>query len=132
MPVDHFTIAAGEHRDLEAELADAAAHAVHGRIVLPRVACVEDQPVDRPDLNLVGLSRRLLREHTSPSDGSDWRCLSEGALCAGLANRASNFIVQNKGSSRRGARRWQPWWACSHGPLFNFSEERFVHNTVVL
>ena len=91
MAIDHFTIAAGEHRNLEAELADAAAHAIDDCIVLARVACVENEPVERPDLDLPGLRRCFLREHTSPSDGSDWRCLSEGALCAGLANRASNI-----------------------------------------
>ena len=78
MAIDHFTVTAREHWDLETELADAAAHAIDDRIVLPGVACVKDKPIDRPDFNLVGLSRRLLREHTSPSDGSDWRCLSEG------------------------------------------------------
>ena len=103
--INDLTIAAGEHRDLEAELADAATHTIHDRIVLPWVACVEDETVNGPDLNLVGLSRRLLREHTSPSDGSDWRCLSEGALCAGLANRASDYILLNKSSSRCERRR---------------------------
>ena len=50
--VDHLAVAAGQHRNLEAEFADAAAHAIHGGVVLARVAGVEDEAVDRPDLNL--------------------------------------------------------------------------------
>jgi hypothetical protein len=42
MAVHHFAVAAGEHRDLETELADAAAHAIHYGVVLPGVACVQD------------------------------------------------------------------------------------------
>ncbi len=62
MPVDHFAVAAGQHRDLEAELPDARAHAVHDRIVLSRVARVEDEPVDGPDLDLrVVWADRFLR-----------------------------------------------------------------------
>ena len=52
MAVHHLAVAAGEHRDLEAELADAAAHAIHGGIVLAGIAGVEDQPVDGPGLDL--------------------------------------------------------------------------------
>jgi hypothetical protein len=57
------------------------------------------------------LGRRFLRKHASPSNASKWRCLSEGALCAGLSNRASNpnilpeqFVVQMF---------WMPWLWCS-------------------
>ena len=56
---------------------------------------IENEPANRPDPILMGLSL-LLGEHMSPSDGSDWRCLSEGALCAGLANRASDDILRSK------------------------------------
>jgi hypothetical protein len=52
MTVDHLAVAAGQDWNLEAEFADAAAHPVHGGIVLPRVADVEDQPFDWPELNL--------------------------------------------------------------------------------
>ena len=45
LTVRHFTVTAGKHRDLEAEFPDAAAHAVHDRVVLPRVASVKDQPL---------------------------------------------------------------------------------------
>ena len=50
--VHDFPVAARENRDLEAELADAGTHAIHRGIVLARVAGVEDQAVDGPDLNL--------------------------------------------------------------------------------
>jgi hypothetical protein len=49
--VDDFTVAAGKHRDFEAELADAAAHAIDGGIVLAGVPGVEDELVDWPQLN---------------------------------------------------------------------------------
>jgi len=52
MSVNHFAAAAGQDRDFEAELADAAAHPIHRGVVLPGVAGVEDQAVNRPDLNL--------------------------------------------------------------------------------
>jgi hypothetical protein len=52
--INHFAVAAGEHWNLEAELADAAAHAIDDRVVLPGVARVEDQAVNGSDLNLVG------------------------------------------------------------------------------
>ena len=51
MAIDHLAVAAGQHRDLEAELPDAAAHAIDRGVVLAGIACVEDQLVDRPDLN---------------------------------------------------------------------------------
>jgi hypothetical protein len=49
--IHDLAVAAGEHRNLETELADAGAHAVNGGIVLSRVAGVEDQPVEGPDLD---------------------------------------------------------------------------------
>jgi hypothetical protein len=45
MAVDYLTVAAGEYGDLEAEFADAAAHPVNCRVVLARVAGVENQLV---------------------------------------------------------------------------------------
>ena len=57
--VHDFAVAAGEHGNLEAELADAAAHAIDRGVVLSRVACVEDQLVDGPGLDF---SLRL-RDH---------------------------------------------------------------------
>jgi hypothetical protein len=41
------------HRDLESELADAAAHAIHRGVVLARIAGLEDQAVDVPSLDLM-------------------------------------------------------------------------------
>jgi hypothetical protein len=63
--IDDLTVATGEYRDLEAELADAAAHAIHGRVVLARVAGVENKFVNWPVLDSLGQG---LREHTSPSE----------------------------------------------------------------
>jgi len=60
-------VAAGEHGDLEAELADAAAHAIDGGIVFPRVARVKDEPIDRPELNFERLRRcHSFGKHASP------------------------------------------------------------------
>jgi hypothetical protein len=54
MAVDHFAVAAGQHGTLEAEFPEAAAHAIHGGVILARVAGIEDEPVDGPALNLQG------------------------------------------------------------------------------
>jgi hypothetical protein len=70
MPVDHLTVATGQHRNLEPELADAGAHAIHDRVVLAWVPSVEDEPVYGPNLDL-SLSRRFLRWHTSPRFGEE-------------------------------------------------------------
>ena len=67
--VDDFAVAAGEHRDLEAELADAAAHAIDGGVVLARIAGVEDELVDRPLLNA---RRCRLRNHSTPRRKLSW------------------------------------------------------------
>ena len=47
MTIYDLTVAAGEYRDLEPELADRRAHAIHDRIVLARVANVENEFVKR-------------------------------------------------------------------------------------
>jgi hypothetical protein len=52
MAIHYFSIAAREDRDFETEFTDAGAHAIHGGVVLARIAGVEDQLVDGPDLNL--------------------------------------------------------------------------------
>ena len=46
--VDDLAVAAREHRDLESELADAAAHAIHRGVVLSGIARVKNKLVDRP------------------------------------------------------------------------------------
>ena len=69
MTINDFAVATNQTGNLKSELADGATHAIHSGVVLARIVSVEDQPVDRPNLNLRGLSRRFLREHTSPSDG---------------------------------------------------------------
>jgi hypothetical protein len=51
MAVNHFAVAAHQTRNLETKFTNAAAHAVHSRIVLARVARVKDQLVDGPDLD---------------------------------------------------------------------------------
>jgi hypothetical protein len=48
--VDDFTRRARQHRNLETEFLNAAAHAVHGVVVLARVAGVQHQPINRPRL----------------------------------------------------------------------------------
>jgi hypothetical protein len=45
LPVHHFPVAARKHGILETEFPNAAAHAIHGGIILPRVAGVEHQSV---------------------------------------------------------------------------------------
>jgi hypothetical protein len=55
--VHHLAVAAGQHRDLEAELSNAAAHAIDGCVVLARVPGVQDQFVDLPNLDLEGRGR---------------------------------------------------------------------------
>jgi hypothetical protein len=52
MAVHGFPIAASEHRDLEAELTNAAAHAIDRSVVLAGIASVEDELIDVPGLNL--------------------------------------------------------------------------------
>ena len=69
MAVDDLAVAARQHRDLEAELADAAAHAIHRGVVLAGIAGVEDQLVDRPLLD--GL-RDCLRNHVHTSSKLSW------------------------------------------------------------
>src|ERR1035441_5447808 len=71
MPIHHFAVAAGQHRTLEPEFANRGAHAVHDRVVLPRISGVEDKALDGPCQNLRGLSRRFLRKHTSPRFGEE-------------------------------------------------------------
>jgi hypothetical protein len=51
MAVHYLAVAASEHRDLEAELTDAAAHAIDHSIVLAGIASVEDESVSRSNLN---------------------------------------------------------------------------------
>ncbi len=50
--VNHFAVASDQTWNLEAELTNAAAHAIYRRIVPTRVARVMDQLVDWPELNL--------------------------------------------------------------------------------
>jgi hypothetical protein len=60
MTVDDFAVAAGAFRDFEAKLPDAAAHAIHGRVVFARVARIENEFVNWPQLD--ALCRRVLLE----------------------------------------------------------------------
>ena len=63
--VNDLAVAAGQHGDLEAELANAAAHAIDRGVVLAGIACVEDQSVNGPNLDFRGL-RRLDHSAISP------------------------------------------------------------------
>jgi hypothetical protein len=49
--IHHLTVAASEHRDLEAELADAALHAIDDGVVLAGIAGVPDESINSPDLD---------------------------------------------------------------------------------
>src|ERR1700674_498327 len=53
VPLNHLAVTSSEHGDLEPELANRGAHPVHGRVVLARVARVENQLFDRPNLYFV-------------------------------------------------------------------------------
>src|ERR1039458_9906946 len=64
MPVNHGSIAAREHRDLEAKFPDATAHPINRGVVLPGVSGVEDKALDGPCQYLRELSRFLLRKHS--------------------------------------------------------------------
>jgi hypothetical protein len=48
MAIHQGSVAPRQHRNLEFEFADAIAHAIHGRVVLPRISGVEDQSVNGP------------------------------------------------------------------------------------
>src|SRR3954463_13184300 len=89
MAVHPLPVATGQHRNFEAEFPDAAAHAIHGGVILAGVAGVEDQPVDGPILDAFGDRRH---EHTSPQieiEGSPASC----TCGAGLTNRTSRNIL---------------------------------------
>jgi hypothetical protein len=52
MAVNHFTVTASQHWNLESVYSDRFHHPVNNVIVLARVARVEDQFVDGPDPDL--------------------------------------------------------------------------------
>ena len=51
MAVDDLAVAADQARDLETELPDGRAHAIHRGVVLARIAWILDEPFDRPQLD---------------------------------------------------------------------------------
>ena len=53
MTIDYLAVAAGKYRNFESELADAAAHAIHGGVVLARVARILDESFERPSLDVL-------------------------------------------------------------------------------
>jgi len=55
--IHDLAIAAGQHRNLETELAEAGAHPVDRGVVLSGIAGVENQPVQRPVLKFEGRRR---------------------------------------------------------------------------
>ena len=75
----------GEHRNLEAELANVTAHAIDGGVVLGR-DCGRRRQICR--WALLDVLRYRRRKHASPRQKADLvsRILSEGALSAGLSN----------------------------------------------
>ena len=48
MAVHDLAVAASEHRNLEAELADAAAHGIDHGVIFSGITGVEDEAVDGP------------------------------------------------------------------------------------
>jgi hypothetical protein len=48
MAIHHFAVTADQTGDLETKLAKAAAHLIHSRVILARVAGVKDQLIDWP------------------------------------------------------------------------------------
>src|ERR1035438_802062 len=66
MAVNHLTVAADQTRDFETKFADTAAHAIHRRVVLARVAGVKDQLVDGPHLDF---RRYFSWHHNAPVSG---------------------------------------------------------------
>ena len=64
MAIHNFAVAANEARNLEAELADRGAHAIHGGVVFARIARILDEAIDGPNFNVL---RSGMREHTCPS-----------------------------------------------------------------
>ena len=63
MAVNDLAVAAGQHRNLEAELTEAAAHPFNRGVVLAGIPGVQHQPIDVPCLNFEGLRRR---DHPAP------------------------------------------------------------------
>jgi hypothetical protein len=63
--IHHLTVASREHRNFEAELTDAAAHAIDGGVVFPGITSLEDQLLDGPDLDLKSFCQGSLRSHAS-------------------------------------------------------------------
>src|SRR5215469_11967880 len=57
MPIDCLSAAAGQHRSLEAELADAGAHPIDNGVVLSRIAGVQDKAINWPDLDFEWCAR---------------------------------------------------------------------------
>jgi hypothetical protein len=50
MPVDYFAVASDQAWNLEAELADRSAHAIHRTVVLAGIARILAEPFDRPKM----------------------------------------------------------------------------------
>jgi hypothetical protein len=63
MAVHDLAVAAGEYWDLETKLADRRAHAIHDRVVLARVARVENEFIYWPVFDAL---RHRLTDHASP------------------------------------------------------------------
>jgi len=82
--VYHLAIATSEYRNLEAELADAAAHAIHDGVVLARIAGIEDQAVYGPDLYF-------------ELDGWFWRLHADDSTRESTSTRSSVSCAQDAG-----------------------------------
>jgi hypothetical protein len=89
--IDHGSVAARQRRHFEAELAEAAAHAIHCGLVLPRIAGIEDQAVDGPGLNLQCLWRAHL-SNTSPHALERESCVSCWRSFGGCALRSPDEL----------------------------------------
>src|SRR6266540_333931 len=100
----HDQVRADQNRICPAELTDAGGNQRDLRVrVGSGIPDVWDEPVDRNQTNLqISNQRERVTNHETSLDrgliqtavtnlDSAWRSLSEGALCAGLANRASAY-----------------------------------------
>ena len=91
MPCDDVALGVYPKRNVKAKRLDATGNLRDLRVrMAPGILGVRGELSELPVLDPLG---HCLRKHASPSDTSKWRCLSEGALCAGLSNRASMVMI---------------------------------------
>jgi hypothetical protein len=67
--IDHFAVAACEQGYFETALSERFVLATDRGVVLARVARIFDEPINRPDLDVLVFRRYVLRKHASPRLG---------------------------------------------------------------